>query len=393
MIILNTKEKDKKYIMNTYGRYDVALKEGKGVYAYDEDGKEYIDVSSGIGVNILGYCNEGWVNAVTKQAASIQHMSNYFYCKPASDLAEKLCSLTPFSKVCFGNSGAEANECAIKLARKYSFDKYGKGRNEIITLENSFHGRTVTTLSATGQDVFHNYFFPFTEGFKFAPANDIEALKTAADHKTCAVLMECVQGEGGVNILDKDYVKAVRKFCDEKDILLIIDEVQTGVARTGKLYAFEHYDIVPDIITSAKGLGGGLPIGACLCTEKLENVLTPSTHGTTFGSNPVVCAGANYVLDTVANEDFLNEVTKKGEYLKEKLLKIKGVKSVRNLGLMVGIELEKGDAHTIAAKCVKNGLLIITAKNLLRMLPPLNITYEEFDKALEILEKTLKEDI
>lgn len=393
MIVLNTKEKDKKYIMNTYGRYDVALKEGKGVYAYDEDGKEYIDVSSGIGVNILGYCNEGWVNAVTKQAASIQHMSNYFYCKPASDLAEKLCSLTPFSKACFGNSGAEANECAIKLARKYSFDKYGKGRDEIITLENSFHGRTVTTLSATGQDVFHNYFFPFTEGFKFAPANDIEALKTAADHKTCAVLMECVQGEGGVNILDKDYVKAVRKFCDEKDILLIIDEVQTGVARTGKLYAFEHYDIVPDIITSAKGLGGGLPIGACLCTEKLENVLTPSTHGTTFGSNPVVCAGANYVLDTVANEDFLNAVTKKGEYLKEKLLKIKGVKSVRNLGLMVGIELEKGDAHTIAAKCVKNGLLIITAKNLLRMLPPLNITYEELDKALEILEKTLKEDI
>lgn len=393
MIVLNTQEKDKKYIMNTYGRYDVALKEGKGVYAYDEDGKEYIDVSSGIGVNILGYCNEGWVNAVTKQAASIQHMSNYFYCKPASDLAEKLCSLTPFSKVCFGNSGAEANECAIKLARKYSFDKYGKGRDEIITLENSFHGRTVTTLSATGQDVFHNYFFPFTEGFKFAPANDIEALKAAADHKTCAVLMECVQGEGGVNILDKDYVKAVRKFCDEKDILLIIDEVQTGVARTGKLYAFEHYDIVPDIITSAKGLGGGLPIGACLCTEKLENVLTPSTHGTTFGSNPVVCAGANYVLDTVANEDFLNAVTKKGEYLKEKLLKIKGVKSVRNLGLMVGIELEKGDAHTIAAKCVKNGLLIITAKNLLRMLPPLNITYEELDKALEILEKTLKEDI
>lgn len=393
MIILNTKEKDKKYIMNTYGRYDVALKEGKGVYAYDEDGKEYIDVSSGIGVNILGYCNEGWVNAVTKQAASIQHMSNYFYCKPASDLAEKLCSLTPFSKVCFGNSGAEANECAIKLARKYSFDKYGKGRDEIITLENSFHGRTVTTLSATGQDVFHNYFFPFTEGFKFAPANDIEALKTTADHKTCAVLMECVQGEGGINILDKDYVKAVRKFCDEKDILLIIDEVQTGVARTGKLYAFEHYDIVPDIITSAKGLGGGLPIGACLCTEKLENVLTPSTHGTTFGSNPVVCAGANYVLDTVANQDFLNEVTKKGEYLKEKLLKIKGVKSVRNLGLMVGIELEKGDAHTIAAKCVENGLLIITAKNLLRMLPPLNITYEELDKALEILGKTLKEDI
>lgn len=390
---MNTKEKDNKYIMHTYGRYDVALKEGKGVYAYDENGKEYLDVSSGIGVNILGYSNDGWVEAITKQASSIQHMSNYFYCKQAADLAEKLCELTPFSKVCFGNSGAEANECAIKLARKYSFDKYGKDRDEIITLENSFHGRTVTTLSATGQDVFHNYFFPFTQGFKFAKANDINSLKKLADSKTCGVLIECVQGEGGVNILDKEYVQAVRNFCDEKDLLLIIDEVQTGVARTGKLFSFEHYGIVPDIITSAKGLGGGLPIGACLCTEKLGEVMSPSTHGTTFGSNPVVCAGANYVLDTVANDEFLNEVSKKADYLKENLLKIKGVRSVRNLGLMVGIEIEDKDAHDIAAKCVENGLLIITAKNLLRMLPPLNITYDEIDKALKILEKTLKEAI
>ena len=388
---MNTKDKDSQYIMHTYGRYDVELVRGEGVYAYDENGKKYLDVSSGIGVNILGYCHPGYTEAVTKQLNTIQHMSNYFYCKPAADLAEKLCSLTPFSRVCFGNSGAEANECAIKLARKYSFDKYGNDRNEIITLQNSFHGRTVTTLSATGQDVFHNYFFPFTEGFSYVPANDLDALRLSANDKICAVIMECVQGEGGVNILDKDYVKAVRDFCTEKDILLIIDEVQTGVARTGKLYAFEHYGIVPDVITAAKGLGGGLPIGACLCTEKLKDVLSPSTHGTTFGSNPVVCAGANYVLDIVSKPEFLQEVTDKGEYLKNKLQSVNGIKSVRNLGLMVGIELEKGDAHKIAEKCVENGLLIITAKSLLRMLPPLNITCAQLDEAVAILEKTLKE--
>lgn len=388
---MNTKDKDSQYIMHTYGRYDVELVRGEGVYAYDENGKKYLDVSSGIGVNILGYCHPGYTEAVAKQLNTIQHMSNYFYCKPAADLAEKLCSLTPFSRVCFGNSGAEANECAIKLARKYSFDKYGNDRNEIITLQNSFHGRTVTTLSATGQDVFHNYFFPFTEGFSYVPANDLDALRLSANDKTCAVIMECVQGEGGVNILDKDYVKAVRDFCTEKDILLIIDEVQTGVARTGKLYAFEHYGIVPDVITTAKGLGGGLPIGACLCTEKLKDVLSPSTHGTTFGSNPVVCAGANYILDIVSKPEFLQEVTDKGEYLKNKLQSVNGIKSVRNLGLMVGIELEKGDAHKIAEKCVENGLLIITAKSLLRMLPPLNITCAQLDEAVAILEKTLKE--
>ena len=388
---MNTKDKDSQYIMHTYGRYDVELVRGEGVYAYDENGKKYLDVSSGIGVNILGYCHPGYTEAVAKQLNTIQHMSNYFYCKPAADLAEKLCSLTPFSRVCFGNSGAEANECAIKLARKYSFDKYGNDRNEIITLQNSFHGRTVTTLSATGQDVFHNYFFPFTEGFSYVPANDLDALRLSANDKTCAVIMECVQGEGGVNILDKYYVKAVRDFCTEKDILLIIDEVQTGVARTGKLYAFEHYGIVPDVITTAKGLGGGLPIGACLCTEKLKDVLSPSTHGTTFGSNPVVCAGANYVLDIVSKPEFLQEVTDKGEYLKNKLQSVNGIKSVRNLGLMVGIELEKGDAHKIAEKCVENGLLIITAKSLLRMLPPLNITCAQLDEAVAILEKTLKE--
>lgn len=389
---MNTKEKDLKYIMHTYGRYDVALKSGKGAVAYDENGKKYIDVSSGIGVNSLGYCNDGWVEAVTKQAGTIQHMSNYFYSEQASNLAEKLCNLTGLSKVCFGNSGAEANECAIKIARKYSFDKYGEGRNGIITLKNSFHGRTVTTLSATGQDVFHNYFFPFTEGFSYVEAGNMNALKNAVNKNTCAVMLELIQGEGGVNILDKDYVQSLVKFCNENDILVIVDEVQTGIGRTGKLFAFENYEILPDLVTVAKGLGGGLPIGLCMCGEKLKDVMSPSTHGTTFGANPVVCAGANYVLDTITADGFLDEVNKKGAYIEEKVSKLENVKNVRRMGLMIGIELESGNAHDIAVKCVENGLLIITAKDLLRMLPPLVITYDEIDEALKILENTLKEN-
>lgn len=389
---MNTKEKDLKYIMHTYGRYDVALKSGKGAVAYDENGKKYIDVSSGIGVNSLGYCNDGWVEAVTKQAGTIQHMSNYFYSEQASNLAEKLCTLTGLSKVCFGNSGAEANECAIKIARKYSFDKYGEGRNGIITLKNSFHGRTVTTLSATGQDVFHNYFFPFTEGFSYVEAGDMNALKSAISNNICAVMLELIQGEGGVNILDKDYVQSLVKFCNENDILVIVDEVQTGIGRTGKLFAFENYEILPDLVTVAKGLGGGLPIGLCMCADKLKDVMSPSTHGTTFGANPVVCAGANYVLDTITADGFLDEVNKKGAYIEEKVSKLENVKNVRRMGLMIGIELESGNAHDIAVKCVENGLLIITAKDLLRMLPPLVITYEEIDEALKILENTLKEN-
>lgn len=389
---MNTKEKDLKHIMHTYGRYDVALKSGKGAVAYDENGKKYIDVSSGIGVNSLGYCNDGWVEAVTKQAGTIQHMSNYFYSEQASNLAEKLCTLTGMSKVCFGNSGAEANECAIKIARKYSFDKYGEGRNGIITLKNSFHGRTVTTLSATGQDVFHNYFFPFTEGFSYVEASDMNALKNAVNKNTCAVMLELIQGEGGVNILDKDYVQSLVKFCNENDIIVIVDEVQTGVGRTGKLFAFENYEILPDLVTVAKGLGGGLPIGLCMCADKLKDVMSPSTHGTTFGANPVVCAGANYVLDKITADGFLDEVNKKGAYIEEKVSKLENVKNVRRMGLMIGIELESGNAHDIAVKCVENGLLIITAKDLLRMLPPLVITYEEIDEALNILENTLKEN-
>lgn len=387
---MTTKELDNKYIMHTYGRYDVALVSGSGVTAFDEDGRKYIDVSSGIGVNSLGYCNEGWVEAVTKQASNIQHMSNYFYSPQASALAEKLCKLTGMAKVCFGNSGAEANECAIKIARKYSFDKYGEGRNEIITLRNSFHGRTVTTLSATGQDVFHNFFFPFTEGFKYIEAGDMSVLENAVSGKTCAVMLELIQGEGGVNIMDMDYAKALFDFCAERDILVIVDEVQTGVGRTGKLFAFRNYGVKPDLVTAAKGLGGGLPIGACLCNDKLGGVMTPSTHGTTFGANPVVCAGANYVIDTVSKEDFLDEVEAKGAYLEGLLRELPEVKNVRRMGLMVGIEID-GDAHDIAAKCVENGLLIITAKDVLRMLPPLTIKREELKEAVSILKSTLKE--
>ena len=383
------KQLDSENIMHTYARYDVCLTHGSGVYAYDDSDKKYIDVSSGIGVNSLGYCNPGWVKAVTEQASKIQHISNYYYSPVAGELARKLTKATGLSKVFFGNSGAEANECAIKVARKYSFDKYGNERNRIVTLENSFHGRTIATLSATGQDVFHNYFFPFVDGFDYAKANDIESLLSKITDKTCAVMLETVQGEGGVNILKPDYLKEVRKICDERDILLIVDEVQTGVCRTGKLYGYMHSGITPDIVTSAKGLGGGLPIGICMVGEKLSEVMGPSSHGTTFGSNPVVCAGANYIIDTVNTPDFIEEVNKKGEYIKEELLKIKGVKAVRQQGLMIGIEVE-GTAGEIAKKCTENGLLIITAKTLLRMLPPLNITYDEIDEALSVLKKVME---
>ena len=383
------KQLDNENIMHTYARYDVCLTHGKGVYAYDDRDKKYIDVSSGIGVNSLGYCNPGWVKAVTEQASKIQHISNYYYSPVAGELAEKLTKATGLSKVFFGNSGAEANECAIKVARKYSFDKYGTGRNRIVTLENSFHGRTIATLSATGQDVFHNYFFPFVEGFDYARANDIENLLSKITDKTCAVMLETVQGEGGVNILDSRYLNEVGKICDERDILLIVDEVQTGVCRTGKLYGYMHSGITPDIVTSAKGLGGGLPIGICMVGEKLSEVMGPSSHGTTFGSNPVVCAGAKCILDTVNNPEFIDEVNKKGEYIKEELLKIKGVKAVRQQGLMIGIEVEE-NAGDIAKKCTEKGLLIITAKTLLRMLPPLNITYDEIDEALSILKKVME---
>ena len=384
MILQQIKDDDHKYIMNTYGRFNAALVKGKGAKAWDESGKEYIDFTSGIGVNCLGYSDDGWVKAVTEQAARLQHISNLYYSPLQTELAKKLCEITGFSKVFFANSGAEANECAIKLARKYSFEKYGKDRTEIVTLENSFHGRTVTTLSATGQDVFHNYFFPFTEGFSFAKANDMESVKAKVNNNTCAVMIELIQGEGGVNPLEKGFVNELADYCSENDILLIIDEVQTGVGRTGSFYCYEQFGIKPDIISSAKGIGGGLPMGACLCSEKLRDVMSPSTHGTTYGGNPIACAGALEVLKRVSDKKFLEDVAEKGSYIKEKLLKIKGVSEVRGMGMMIGVVLEKDNAKEVAVKCVENGLLVLTAKNLIRFLPPLNITKEEIDKGLEI---------
>ena len=383
---------EQQYMMHAYGRFQTALVSGKGAVAKDVDGKEYVDFTSGIGVNCLGYCDDGWVKAVSEQAATLQHISNLYYSPLQTEVSKKLCALTGFNKVFLCNSGAEANECAIKIARKYSFDKYGKGRQKIVTLVNSFHGRTVTTLAATGQDVFHNFFFPFTEGFEYAEANNIDSVKKCIDNEVCAVFIELIQGEGGVMPLDKEFVNEIEKICKEEDILLMIDEVQTGISRTGAFYCYQNYGIQPDVITSAKGLAGGLPMGACLCVEKLADVLGAGTHGTTFGGNPIACAGAKEVLSRVATEDFLKEVNAKGEYIREKLQTMANVSEVRGMGMMIGIVTEKDNAKEIAKKCVENGLLILTAKNLLRLLPPLNITYEEIDRGLNILKKVMEEN-
>ena len=387
---IQIKNDEHNYLMPTYSRFDAALTHGKGALAYDVNEKEYIDFTSGIGVNALGFCDGGWVKAVTEQALKLQHISNLYYSPVQIQLAKTLCEKTGFDKVFFTNSGAEANECAIKLARKYSFETFDPSRTGIVCLKNSFHGRTITTLSATGQDVFHNYFFPFTGGFTFAEANDFESVKASVNEETCAVMIELIQGEGGVCPLERDFMLSLYDFCKENALLLIIDEVQTGMGRTGKLFCYENYGITPDIITSAKGLGGGLPIGACLCSKELGGGLSAGTHGTTYGGNPVVCAGALEVLSRVGNNAFLKEVRQKGEYIKDKLLKLDNVKEVRGMGLMLGIVLENGEAKEIAAKCVQNGLLILTAKTLLRLLPPLTITYEEIDKGLAILQSCLK---
>ena len=386
---MNTIEKFNGSVMHTYGRYDVVIDSGSGRNAVDENNKTYIDFGSGIGTNSLGYCDEEWADAVCKQVRSIQHTSNYYYTSVQADFADKLCSITGYDKVFFGNSGAEANECAIKIARKYSFDKYGKGRSTIITLVNSFHGRTLATLSATGQDVFHNYFFPFVEGFIHTPANDIDALKAAADDTVCAIMLEFVQGEGGVVKLDEEFVKAVRQICDEKDILTVADEVQTGAGRTGKFLASEHFGVKPDITTMAKGLAGGVPVGACLASEKCSSVLVPGTHGSTFGGNPLACAGGNVVLSRVTSEGFLDEVQKKSEYIFDKLSKTEGVASVSGLGLMIGIELKEKKAADVVKAALDRGLLLLTAKTKVRLLPPLTITYEEIDKGLQIFAELL----
>ena len=382
---------DKQYVANTYGRFPVAIKEGKGAHCKDFDGKEYIDFSSGIGVNSLGFCNEGWVEAVTKQLTTLQHISNLYYTEPCVNAAKLLCEKTGMKKVFFSNSGAESNEGAIKCARKYSYIKYGENRNKVITLVNSFHGRTVTTLAATGQDVFHKYFFPFTEGFEYVEANNIESLRKALDGSVCAVMMELIQGEGGVMPLDKAYVKEVEKLCNENDIILIVDEVQTGVGRTGKLFCFQNYGINPDVVTTAKGIGGGLPLGCVMFSEKTENVLVAGDHATTFGGNPVATAGAEYILRTM-DESFLGEVEKKGEYMREKILSMPHVVGIDGLGLMMGIRLDDTVISSdIVKKGIEKGVLLLTAKAKVRLLPPLNITFEEIDRGLEALRAALSE--
>lgn len=382
---MSTIEQFNKYVMPSYGRYDLVLDKGEGRQAVDENGKEYIDFGSGIGTNSLGYCNDNWVKAVCDQAHRIQHTSNYYYTKVQADFAKALCETAGYTDMFFGNSGAEANECAIKIARKYSFDKYGKGRHNIITLVNSFHGRTLCTLSATGQDVFHNYFFPFVEGFINVEANNIEDLRAKLDDTVCAVMFEYVQGEGGVMALQQDFVDEIFRLCAEKDVLTIADEVQTGVGRTGKFLAGDNFGKKADLTTLAKGLAGGVPIGVCLSGEKCAKVLTPGTHGSTFGGNPISCAGGLAVLNTVNKPGFLDEVAKKGDYFRKKLLTSPEVASVSGIGMMIGIELKNKKAGDVVKAALDQGLLLLTAKTKVRLLPPLTITYEEIDKGLDIL--------
>lgn len=388
---LNTIEKFNQHVMNTYGRFPVVMEKGSERRCTDENGKSYIDFGSGIGTNSLGFCDEKWADAVCGQVRAIQHTSNYYYTKIQADFAGKLCSSTGYSKVFFGNSGAEANECAIKIARKYSFDKYGRGRHTIVTLINSFHGRTLTTLSATGQDVFHNYFFPFTEGFVHAAANDIDDLKAKLDDSVCAVMLEYVQGEGGVIALDKEFVEAVYTLCEERDILVIADEVQTGIGRTGALLAGNNFGRKADITTLAKGLAGGVPIGACLASEKCSAVLVPGTHGSTFGGNPIACAGGKAVLDRVTEEGFLDGVNAKADFIRRALSDIDEVESVSGLGLMIGISLKTKKAGDVVKKALDRGLLLLTAKDKVRLLPPLTIDMNELEEGLNILKSILEE--
>lgn len=380
---------DNTYVAHTYGRFPVAIKQGSGAVCTDSSGKQYLDFTAGIGVNSLGFCSPQWVEAVSKQAATLNHTSNLYYTEPGIVLAQKLCEKSGMKRVFFSNSGAEANEGAIKAARKYSFDAYGEGRYEIISLHNSFHGRTITTLAATGQAVFHTKFNPFTEGFVFAEANNIESVKALVSEKTCAVMMECIQGEGGVVPLEKEFVQAVAALCQEKDLLLIIDEVQTGLGRTGSFFSYQQFGVQPDIVSAAKGLGGGLPIGAVLFGEKTMDTMDAGTHGSTFGANPIVCAGANVVVDSL-DDDFLSGVKEKSALIFEKVAKFPHVQSVTGLGLMIGVSFDDGiTGKQVVDKCLENGVLFLTAKTKLRMLPPLAITKDEIEQGLSVLETVL----
>ena len=391
MTFEDIKNLDEQYVMHSYGRFPVALDHGKGATVWDVDGREYIDFTAGIGVTSLGHADQGWLEAVTGQAAKLAHISNLFYTEPYAKVAQKLCARTGMANVMFGNSGAEANEAMIKLARKWSFDRYGKGRGTIITLHNSFHGRTVTTLAATGQDKFHNYFFPFTEGFRYADANDIDSVEAVAGHDVCAVMVELVQGEGGVLPLDREFLRKAADLCVKRDWLLLVDEVQTGVGRTGSLFAFQQYDIEPDAVSFAKGIAGGLPFGGVMANEKCREVFTPGTHGTTFGGNPIAAAAACYVLDRL-DSALLAQAKEKGDYLRTQIeeMGLPCLGRTRGMGLMIGIEVKEGWTNRdLAAKLIDAGLLVLTAGPGLRLLPPLTITREEMDRGLNILKETL----
>lgn len=384
--------KENEFIMDTYARFPVVLEKGNGATVFDVDGKKYIDFGSGIGVNSLGYGDKKWAKAVSKQASHLAHISNLYYHPKMIELAQMLIKASKMDKVFFSNSGAEANEGAIKLARKYSFDKYGEGRSNIVTLVNSFHGRTVTTLSATGQDSFHQFFFPFTEGFIYAEANNSKSVLSRLNNSVCAVMIEVIQGEGGVLPLQKRFLKELEHACKQKDILLIVDEIQTGVGRTGKFLASEHFDISPDIVTLAKGLAGGLPIGAVLCNEKLSKVLGKGHHGSTFGANPVSCAGAIEVLKRIDKSSFYSKVERRAKYLRAGLKEIPQVTNIRGMGLMLGFDLKDNlDAKKVVSLLAEKGLLALTAKTSVRFLPPLVISYKEIDEGLAILKNVLEE--
>lgn len=383
-------EIDNTYVANTYARFPVNIVSGKGSHLYDDEGKEYIDLASGIAVNSFGLCDDEWVAAVTKQANTLQHTSNLYYTSPCAELAKTLCEKTGMKKVFFSNSGAEANECAIKAARRRAFLKYGEGHHTIITLKNSFHGRTVTTLSATGQDSFHKEFTPFTDGFVYAEANNIEDVKRLAQKYGCAAIMfEPIQGEGGVMPLDANFVHQLFELANDLDILTIADEVQTGNGRTGMLYAYMNYGVTPDIVTTAKGLGGGLPIGATMLGEKAKDAFTYGTHGSTFGGNPVCCSGALSIINRI-DDTLLADVRKKGEYIKNELSNTKGVISVAGMGLMIGIECEK-NAKDVIYECIKRGVLVISAKSKVRLLPALNIPMDDLKAAIKILKEVISE--
>lgn len=381
---------DASYVMQTYTRFPVDIDHGVGSTLYSLSGKEYIDFTSGIGVNSLGYGNPRWVEAVTQQASKLAHISNLFYTQPGTKLAQQLCQRSGMACAFFGNSGAESNEAMIKLARKYSFDKYGKGRSTIITLNRSFHGRTITTLTATGQPAYHNYFFPLNEAFRYADPTWESILAQTGDD-VCGIMVELIQGEGGVRPLDRDLVQKLAALCAEKDWLLLVDEVQTGIGRTGSLFAFQEYGVNPDVVTFAKGIAGGLPMGGILANEKCSKVLSAGTHGSTFGANPVSAAAALAVLDTL-DDAFLAQVKEKGQYLREGIQAIgsPALGAISGLGLMLGIEMTGSYTNKeLAALLIQNGLLCLTAGDRLRLLPPLVITKEEMDKGLAIMKQTL----